>query len=313
MKIVKDDTNFKKYLPAFATQEFLQSKSNEYGWFISEEAVLPFYIDRRGGFSKLVLTHETILLREGSNEIAFLNGVVDSAKSLKVDMIAQPLANAVFSSIPDNSKYIGWGSYVVDLSQSEDVLLKNMHAKHRNVIRKAIKDGINIQETEDVEAVFENLKQTMERQNRAFPSLNELKKLKNFSKFVIALKDGEIQGSAVLPYNRHGAFYLYGGSIAKPYTGSLNYMHYFAMLQFKREGVKLYDFMGARIDVAKGSKLEGIQRFKSRFGGDVKRGYLWKYPFSPMKISLMYGIQKIRFKLKGRDYLGDAIDQESRR
>ena len=313
IEIVQNDDAFKEYLPIFATKQFLSTKSQEYGWFASKETVLPFYIDRRGGFSKLVFTNETIFLGARINEITFLNGVVDKAKSLHIDMIAQPLANAVFSNVPLDTKHIKWGSYVVDLLQSEEALLQNMHAKHRNVIRKAIKDGIEIQETEDIGLVFENLKETMQRQNKAFPSLNELEKLKKFSKFFIALKDGKIQGSAVLPYNIQGAFYLYGGSIVRPYSGSLNYMHYFAMLQLKKEGVKAYDFMGARIDVEPGSKLEGIQRFKSRFGGELKRGYLWKYYYHPTKVSLMYFIQRIRFNLKGKDYLGDAIDQESRR
>lgn len=313
INIVHEDTNLTKYLPIFATKDFLETKSKEYGWFVSKEAILPFYIDRRAIFSKLVFTNETIFLSNNIDEAIFLDEVIKKVKSLKVDMISQPLASAVFESVPKDTKNIEWGSYVVDLTQSEDKILQNMHSKHRNVVRKAIKDGVEIKETQDVKIVFENLKETMQRLNRGYPSLEELERVKSFSKFYIVLKDGVVQGSCVLPYNQYGAYYLYGGSIVRPYTGSLNYMHYFAMLELKKEGVKEYDFMGARVDVEQGSKLEGIQRFKSRFGGELKRGYLWKHIYNPYKVSMIYTIQKLKYKLKGQIYLGDAIDQESKR
>jgi len=313
IEIVRIDTEFKKYLPIFATKNFLETKSKEYGWFVSKEAILPFYIDRRAIFSKLVFTNETIFLGNNIDEATFLDEVIKKAKSLKVDMISQPLASAVFRTVPKDTQSIEWGSYVVDLTQSEDKILQNMHSKHRNVVRKAIRDGVEVKETQDVKIVYENLKETMQRLNRGYPSIEELERVKNFSKFYIALKDGVVQGSCLLPYNQHGAFYLYGGSIERPYTGSLNYMHYFAMLELKKEGVKEYDFMGARVEVEKGSKLEGIQRFKSRFGGELKRGYLWKHIYSPYKVNMIYAIQKLRYRLKGQLYLGDAIDQESKR
>ena len=313
IKIVKSDKLINQYLPIFATKEFLETKSNNFGWFVSEDFILPFYIDKRSIFSKLVFTTQTIVLNENSDEKEFLYSVIEKTRELNLDFIAQPMANVLFRLAPKNSKYIKWGSYVVDLTISEEELLKNMHSKHRNVIRKAIKDGVVVEETENISLIYENLKETMQRQNRAYPSLEELEKIKNLVKFYISKKDDIIQGCAVLPYNRFGAYYLYGGSIARPYTGALNYLHYYAMLDMKKNGVKKYDFMGARLNVEKGSKLEGIQRFKSRFGGELKEGYLWKYEYKPLKIKLIDIIQKIRYKLQGRVYLGDAIEQESKR
>lgn len=307
--IVYNDEEFQNRLPIFGTQAFLELKSERFGWFVDDHFILPFYIDRRNIFSKLTFTTSTITLSDG-DEKAFLDAVVRKAKSLNVDYISQPLASAVFSCIPNNSISIEWGSYIIDLRQNEEDILKNMHPKHRNVIKKAIKDSVEIEVTDCVDLVYENLKETMIRQNRAYPSRSELEKLKRFSKFYIAKKDGIVQGCAVLPFNKHGAYYLYGGSISRPYTGSLNLMHYRAMLDFKELDVKKYDFMGARIGVEKGSKIEGIQRFKSRFGGELEKGYLWKYIYSQPKMKLMESIQKIRFQLKGQKYLGDAIDQE---
>ena len=313
VKIINDSKEFKDRLPIFATKEFLELKSNDYAWFVDEDFILPFYIDKRAIFSKLTFTTATIMLNDTGNEKKFLNEVVKKAKVLDIDYISQPLANAVFSEVADNSTYIDWGSYVVSLALSEEEILKNMHSKHRNVIKKAIKDGVLIEETKDANIVFENLKETMQRQNRAYPSFDELEKLKKISKFYIAKKDDIVQGCAVLPYNRFGALYLYGGSISRPYTGSLNLMHYRAMCDLKKLAVAEYDFMGARLNVEKGTKLEGIQRFKSRFGGELKRGFLWKYNYKPLKIKAIEQIQKIRFRLKGMEYMGDAIEQELKR
>jgi len=263
IKLIKDSSVFESRLPIFAKKEFLELKSNDYGWFVDENFILPFYMDKRAIFAKLTFTTSTIRLSNKGYEKRFLNGVVKKVKELNIDYISQPLANAVFSEVADNSMYIDWGSYVVNLSlNDEEEILKNMHSKHRNVIKKAIKDGVVIEETKNVNVVFENLKETMQRQNRTYPSFDELEKLKKISKFYIAKKDNIVQGCAVLPYNQFGALYLYGGSISRPYIGSLNLMHYKAMCDLKRLGVKEYDFMGARVNVEKGSKLEGIQRFK---------------------------------------------------
>jgi hypothetical protein len=312
IKIVYNSDSFKDKLPIFATKEFLQTKSSNFGWFVNDDFILPFYIDKRAIFSKLVFTTQSIVLDTNCNEKKFLDEVVKKSKDLNVDYISQPLANSLFQSIPTNSKYIEWGSYIIDLSKSEDEILKSMHSKHRNVIRKAKKDGVIVEENKDTQTIFDNIKETMIRQNRAYPSMRELEKMKPFSKFYVAIKDNIVQGCAVLPYNKYGSLYLYGGSISKPYTGSLNLMHYQAMCNLKKEGVKQYDFMGARANVEKNSKLEGIQRFKSRFGGDLRRGYLWKYELNPLKVKLIYTLQTIKAKINNKEYLGDAIDQESK-
>ena len=54
----------------------------------------------------------------------------------------------------------------------------------------------------------------------------------------------------------------------------------------KERGVLLYDFVGARVNPEPGSKLEGIQRFKSRFGGEMKVGYMWRYVNRPVRYKI---------------------------
>ena len=66
----------------------------------------------------------------------------------------------------------------------------------------------------------------------------------------------------------------------------------------KRIGVKKYDFMGARLNVEKGSKYESIQKFKQRFGCELKKGVHWEAQFNPLKY---YSFKSLKWC---KDYVG---------
>lgn len=119
-----------------------------------------------------------------------------------------------------------------------------------------------------------------------------------------------INAAAVLFYNNYSAYYLYGGTIAKPLTGASNLLHWEIIKFLKRSGAKYYDLVGARITPSKNSKTEGIQRFKSRFGAQLKTGYLWKMPISKIKYKVYSLFLKYYYSLKGKTLKGDIIDQE---
>ena len=80
--------------------------------------------------------------------------------------------------------------------------------------------------------------------------------------------------------------------------------------ELKKRGVKKYDFVGARLSDVSGTKLAGIQKFKKRFGGELKRGYLWKKDINLMKCKLFDLALKVKLKLKGVSMPKDIIDQE---
>ena len=78
----------------------------------------------------------------------------------------------------------------------------------------------------------------------------------------------------------------------------------------KKRGVKWYDFVGARINPSPGSKVEGIQRFKSRFGGELKEGFLWKKNYNKIKSSF-YSIALYSYGKIKKINVKDIIDQEN--
>ena len=122
-------------------------------------------------------------------------------------------------------------------------------------------------------------------------------------KIFIAEYEGIVQGCAVIPFSDHSAYYMHGGSIPSPLTGATNLLQWEAIRQFRELGVRFYDFFGARIEAEKGSKIEGIMKFKERFGGKFIQGYMWKYPFHPLKYFFYTLAARVRSN-------GDVVDQE---
>ena len=122
-------------------------------------------------------------------------------------------------------------------------------------------------------------------------------------KIMVAEYRGAILGCVVIPFSGYSAYYVYGGSIPEPETGSMNLLHWEAIRLFQSQGVKRYDFCGVRIDPEKGSKQEGLMAFKERFGPRLVQGFMWKYSLKPLK-SRIYSLA-VRL-LRG----GDIVDAE---
>jgi hypothetical protein len=307
-------------LPVFATEAFLAARSSNYGWFATEDFALPFIIDSRLGLKRLVFTTETIPLRghvQTELELTFLNQVItmcSRSTGIRVDFIATPQKNAVFRTVPCGTECIDWGSYIVDLTKPEPDIFAAFHSKHRNVIRKAETEGVVISTTNDIATVQRCLKDTMSRQHLLFfPSLSYLLELKRHLgeriTFYTATRESTLQGVAVVVHNHVGAFYYYGGSVEHPFTGSLNFMQYEIIKDLKYKGIPVYDLMGARLDTGGDPKVEGIQRFKSRFASGMRTGYSFRQIIHPIRYRLFVSAVKAYFVLRGSRYNGDVIDQ----
>lgn len=302
-------------LPILSQENYLKIKSTKYGWFVNDKFILPFFIDKHLIFKRLIFTYPPIKRIEGltvTDEKKFLDEVCTMSKQTGCDYISQAQSNVVFETHPDNADFIPWGSYIVDLTKTDDELLASFHSKHRNVIRKAIKDGITISQTNDIEEIYHCISKTLERQNVHAPSLDYYQKLQslipNNIAFYIAYKGNEIEGCAVIIYDCNCAYYMYGGSCEHTSSGSLNLLQYEIMKDMRNHGVKTYDLVGARIIIDENSKYAGIQRFKSRFASGLKQGYTFRYIIHPFKYKLFLLSVNLYGKFKGFSY-SDAIDQ----
>lgn len=304
-------------LPIFASESFLKAVGDEYGWLGGFDdtdrlrCILPFTIIRKAIFRMVRFRVETILLdRELSieEEKAFLNSVVDYLRSTGVDMIIPATTNSIFRTYPDGADAAPYGSYIIDLTQDEDVLWRNIHRIMRQNINTAIKSGVSIRDgSDDLMAAHKLIVETFQRSKLPFMGFNDftqfVKGLGNNSKILIADCHGVPQSYTVFGFSDYCAYAIYAGNVDNQHQGASKLLLWEAMRLFKSLGVQRYDFVGARINPEKGSKQDALSSMKRRFGANLKRGYIWKYSIKP----LIYKLYGIASQLRSG---GDIVDAE---
>jgi lipid II:glycine glycyltransferase (peptidoglycan interpeptide bridge formation enzyme) len=312
--------NWHPDLSIFASEPFLKAVGDEYGWLGGIDpsgelrCILPYTIIRKPMIRMVRFRVETIpLLGELTieEEKAFLNNTVDYFRSNGVSMIIPATTNTIFRTYPDGAAAAPYGSYIMDLTQDEEILFSLLNSSHRRKVRLAQKHGVKILSgIQYLEMAYHMVWETFKRSALPFMGLEAFKRYiaglgENVRIFVAELQ-GVIQGCLVVPFSDFCAYYVYGGSIPEPVTGATNLLHWEAIRYFLSQGVKRYDFVGVRIDPEKGSKAEGLKMFKERFGGRLVQGYMWKMSLAHWKYKV-YSLAVRR--LRG----GDIVDQERRR
>ena len=255
---------------------------------------------------------ETISIGEEiglEEEKAFLNSVADYFRFINADMIIPATTNTIFRTYPDGAIVAPYGTYINDLSKPEETLLSELNTSHRRKLRLAMKASVQIHiGTEYLPVAYELVRDTFKRSKMGFMDFEAFKRyvssLNDNVKILVAEYKGVIQCCVVVPYSAYCAYYVYGGSIPAPETGATNLLHWEAMRLFQGLGVKRYDFVGVRIDPQTGTRQDGLLQYKQRFGGELVKGYFWKYPIRPLKYAVY--AQAVRI-LRG----GDIVDQES--
>ncbi len=315
---IKKVLPYKESFPVTAHPGYLASSGGEYGYlcgYIGEKLTcfIPFTVKKKFLFKYIEFKSETIIIDDSIDETLFLNSLVKVLKDdKKYDFIAQPTTNTLFNSYPEGSIVAPFGAYRIDLSQSIERLWENVHSKHKNVIRRALREGVKI-ETGDYlfDLAYANIEQTLQRSDMKMIPRKQLWNMLNSmpDAFLVACSFHKdvLQSSAIVLYSQKRGYYFWGGTASHALLGANNLLHWEIIKFLKLKRVREYDFVGARIHPAPGSKLAGIQRFKRRFGARMYYGYLWKYPLKRWKY-ILFSIL-LRIKQKG----GDIIDQEKDR
>ena len=317
LKAVPAKIEWHRGLSIYAAEPFLKSTGDEYGWLAgvdesgTKRCILPYTIVRKSTVRMIRFRVETIPLVDDLNveeEKSFLNSAVEYFRSIGAHLIIPGTTNAIFRTYPDGAIAAPYGTHLIDLTQSEETLWNNVHSKHRNVIRNAGKKGVRfISGLENVDATYDLVEETFKRSAMPFMSRDSFKRIADALgeqvRVFVAEYQGTIQSAAMIPFSDFRAYYVYGGTTADPLTGASNMLQWEAIKYFRSIGVKSYDFCGARINPEKGSKQEGIMKFKERFGPKFVQGYMWKLSLAPLK-SAVYSLG-VRL-LRG----GDIVDRE---
>lgn len=170
-------------------------------------------------------------------------------------------------------------TWLLDVTPSEDELMAGMRKNTRNLIRRAIKDGVEIRKSTD--------KEGMER----FLKLHDLTvKIHNFVPFkriffeqhLYAFKkdtqveifeawhEGTLLASAVVMYYGSMGSYRHGASMHSKVPAAY-LLQWEAIKEAKRRGCKNYNFWGIYDGDDKKHPFYGISFFKKGFGGVIKQ------------------------------------------
>ncbi|NBI71925.1 peptidoglycan bridge formation glycyltransferase FemA/FemB family protein [Clostridiaceae bacterium] len=145
-------------------------------------------------------------------EQIFLDQVMELLKQYAY-WVDQTDPGANFRAYPTRSKRIPFGNYIIDLSLEEEELFKNLTGKCRNMIRRAMKDGVSIRKggAELLDDYMVCDSKTWERSNIRL-NLKEVYRdylncLGENAQIYIAWKDQTIQGGAVFIKNEAMSYY----------------------------------------------------------------------------------------------------------
>lgn len=286
-----------------------------------DSALIPMVIGRKS-FLKIATLLGPPVGRDGhalepEAERRVLNRLVEYIRANRLaDRISPPVNWCLFTVTPDGATSAPFGTYELDLLRSEDELWRGLHQKNRNVIRAAERDGASVRVGRDEVGVFHRLYQaTMARSQMASEPLDFFEALTanpNINIYCAVVYAGEEPlGAVLVPYSDFGSYYVYGATAASmTVNGANNYLHYRMLLDLRGMGVKKHDFVGARLSDVSGTKLEGIQKFKQRFGATLRTGVIWKMDINPIRCLVFDLLLAAKLAVSGARPARDIIDQE---
>lgn len=168
-------------------------------------------------------------------------------------------------------------AWLLDITPSEEILLKGMKKRTRYSITKAQKDGVEIVcsvNLDDIDNFYDVYIETASRQDFVPFSKDYIKKefdiFKREGKILLffAKYKGEIIATAMVIYANGSGFYHHGAS-TRNYSNitASELLQWQAILEAKKRGLKLYNFWGVSAEDAKNHPWVGLSRFKKGFGG----------------------------------------------
>jgi len=281
------------------------------------DAFIPLKIYKVRGFHFGQIKHAP--LRNGieineSEQLDFFNRLISFLKENKFcTKLVQPPPSGILSAVPAGATSCEFGSYIIDLeNQTEEQIFNKFHPKYQKAISHSFRNNARIEVGRHTLEDFHDLYlQTMSRAGLHPVPLYQFARLYDYlgenRVFSAVVHDSEKPiGAVFIMSSKYAAFVAHAGSNGKnKLYGAMKFLNYEMMKLMKSNGVKRYDFVGVRIN-NKNPELEGIFKFKKRFGGDLKRGYLWKIDINTGSAATFDILKKVRI---GNAPMPDIIDQ----
>lgn len=307
IQIINDPTIWENFNRQQLYSAFVQSPS--YGTFYEElgeeYTIVGLYDDetliggslvlsthaKRGNF--LYLPYGPILDYSSSEQVdVFFSYMKKYAKESGYDFVRiSPLVDTVpeiYATLkkiglrPAPMHVLAENTWILDLSKSEEILLKEMKKNHRNLIRKCIKKEVVVEKRTDNSALKElNAMHDIVAERHDFTRFSReyintefaIFKAKNEALIMHAyLPSGELDSSSIMIFYGNIAVYRHSASLMKNNKIPTSYaIQWETIKEAKKRGCRWYNFWGvAPDDATKDHPFYGISKFKKGFGGFQK-------------------------------------------
>ena len=172
-------------------------------------------------------------------------------------------------------------TWILELHDDEETLLKNMRQTTRNLIRRGEREGVEIkmsQSKSSLTGLIKLLNETAKRHNfvafsknyieTEFNAFKETGEAQVFEEYF----EGKLASSAVIFFYGDTAVYRHGASTSDRIKCQPSYLlQWHAIKEAKKRGIKYYNFWGiAPNNGPKNHPFAGITTFKTGFGGKQK-------------------------------------------
>ncbi|MFH1670106.1 MAG: peptidoglycan bridge formation glycyltransferase FemA/FemB family protein [Patescibacteria group bacterium] len=164
--------------------------------------------------------------------------------------------------------------------KTEDDLMKNMRQNHRNLIRRAQKEGVEViastNPTQDINEFFRLYDETRKRHHFVpYPNNFITSQLKHFSTrnectLYLAKYQGEVIASSLHMHFGSETSYHHGASTHKyPKIPASYLLQWTAITDAMKRGDHMYNFWGIAPEEEKKHPFRGVTLFKTGFGGEL--------------------------------------------
>lgn len=324
----RQQSGFKAELNIFFSEDYkkfkLSTKSSykSYFYLVSSDFVIPVLLHKYLIFCYAELLSEPARFNNtGEEEPVFIDELADYLKNeLGVQWLICTPAYAFFKYYPKGAKVVPFGSQVIDLTLTTEELFQNMDRKHREMVRRGERGGVEIVISDNkllndfcsIEtSLWKRSGVNIDNLNNSFYD-NILKSLNDNVIVSVAYKENKPQVGLIVYFNKKMAFAMHAGRANLMEPGANNLLYWKMIDYLKLIGVEKFSIVGFRINPDKDTKVYDIQRFKSRFGGKLEEGYMFKMDFKPIYHWLFDFLLTFRSLIKGaKTNKGkDIIDQE---
>lgn len=191
---------------------------------------------------------------------------------------------------------------VIDLSLSEDDILKQMKPKGRYNIKLAAKKGVVIKEGDasDIDAYAAILSQTAKRDGFFVNPVSYYRQMIECLpevKFLLAYHEDELLAGGIFTYTAQQGLYYYGASSNHKRNLMAPYLVQWHAIQIARaKGCRYFDFMGIASPDKENHRLKGVTDFKLKFGGSILK---FNTPYRIIHNKPVYHAYHLLKKLRG--------------